>query len=158
MGTALYYFFFGSHAVPIAPLAEDLVAAVRAIFEASPSATAIPGGLWRHAAADTSLAPYAVVDERSSRRELQSSTIDVYSVILGFKVYAADNDEAGRLGEALAADLIGANPSFAGAMASPLIAQGESKTRREKGRAKDARDSWCQDRELRTRVIRAKAR
>lgn len=137
---------------PPAIVPEDLLSAIRVLYDATPVAGL---ELYSRAADDRASLPYAVIDERSAREERRFDDAVAYSVIVGLRTYAASLDEAGRLGDAAWAALKGRNPAFAGTLGvSPLIAPSDPKHGREPGRAKGGRETYTQDREMRVRVVR----
>lgn len=135
---------------PDAPV--DILSGVRTLFVATDSAATFK--LYAKKADDDATFPYAVIEERSAREEKRFSDLVAYSVVLGLKVYAADMDVAGTLGDALWAQLKGQNPAFAGAAVSPLIAPSDPKNMHDPGRGTGGTEAFFQDREMRCRVIR----
>lgn len=137
-----------------AALPPALLASVNRLYDAGPWAATVP--LFTRKVPDGSALPYATIEERSMRKELETSTLVAHSVVLVLKVYAASLDEAGTAGDGIKAELDGQRPDFQDARVSPLVAEQEPKHGTEPGRTREADKVYFQEREYRTRVLRSK--
>lgn len=135
------------------PAAEGILSGVRAIFLASPSASALTK-LYSVKADDDAALPYGVVREARAPDEARFSDAVLRSVYLEVKVYAGDLDAAGELGDALEADLLGGVPAFAGASVGALTTEVDPTHGHEAARGEGGTEVFWQRREFRCRVLR----
>ncbi|MDR3639066.1 MAG: hypothetical protein P4L84_35000 [Isosphaeraceae bacterium] len=80
--------------------AVDLLDAIRLYFESIPTlVAAVPGGLYTSGAGAKTSNTYVVVQDTSARLEWKSDVSEVHDTRVRFKVYDADLDVAGTVGD-----------------------------------------------------------
>jgi hypothetical protein len=121
---------------------------------AVPIAAVVAGGFYSVKVDDDAPLPYALVVEKRTAEDRRDSDHVCNSVYVDVSVYAADLDDAGRLGDGLYAILKGARPAFAGAKVGPLQTFGEPRSGHLASRDRNATDVFYQTREYRVRVTR----
>ncbi len=149
---------FGDAAPEATP--DSLLSAIVAWLARSQAALDAAGGYSTDRARDTSGLPYLTLREAGSQVELRTSSVDAYAVTVEVQVYAADLDQAGSVGDALAEEMAaggGIALTFLNGSTTPFQAAGEPRHRQAAADAPGAVALWCQERRWTTRVIRRRS-